>query len=276
MLISSRLKQVLIELKAHSPFTMFGAFTGIMLMLLFRNISHQASYRLFYIFHPAHVVLSAMVTASLFRLHEKTKSFLIVLIIGYVGSIGTATLSDSILPFFGEDILGVAVPTEAAVHSRGHAPTPAQPLRGAGPAAGAGHEAGSEQKHERKLHIGFIEEWYIVNPAALLGIVIAYFLPRTKLPHAFHILISTWASTAHIMMNLAPAAGVGMNTNQPMTAVLALGIFVVLFIAVLLPCCFSDIVFPMLFVKAEGEQCVFCGGGPSPSEGRGGHHDHRR
>jgi hypothetical protein len=228
---SKRLKQVLIELKAHSPFTLFGAFTGIILMLLFRNIGHQASYRLFYIFHPAHVVLSAMVTASLFRLHEKTKGFLIVLIIGYVGSIGTATLSDSILPFFGEDILGVAVPTEAAVHSHGH-------------------EAGAEQDHEKKLHIGFIEEWYIVNPAALLGIVIAFFLPRTKLPHAFHILISTWASMAHIMM----------NTHQPMTVVLALGIFIVLFIAVLLPCCFSDIVFPMLFVKSEGEQCIFCGG----------------
>ena len=220
MLISSRLKQVLIELKAHSPFTMFGAFTGIMLMLLFRNISHQASYRLFYIFHPAHVVLSAMVTASLFRLHEKTKGFLIVLIVGYVGSIGTATLSDSIIPFFGEDILGVVVPTEAAVHSHGH-------------------EAGTNQEHEKELHIGFIEEWYIVNPAAFLGILIAYFLPRTKLPHAFHILISTWASAAHIMM----------NTNQPMTAVLVTGIFIVLFIAVWLPCCFSDIVFPMLLVK---------------------------
>ena len=238
MLISSRLKQVLIELKAHSPFTMFGAFTGIILMLLFRNISHQASYRLFYIFHPAHVVLSAMVTASLFRLHEKTKGFLIVLIVGYVGSIGTATLSDSIIPFFGEDILGVVVPTEVAVHSHGH-------------------EAGTNQEHEKELHIGFIEEWYIVNPAALLGIVIAYFLPRTKLPHAFHILISTWASAAHIMM----------NTNQPMTAVLVTGIFIVLFIAVWLPCCFSDIVFPMLLVKSDGEQCVFCGGG---------HHNHRR
>jgi hypothetical protein len=204
---------------------MFGALTGIMLMLLFRNISHQASYRLFYIFHPAHVVLSAMVTASLFRLHEKTKGFLIVLIVGYVGSIGTATLSDSILPFFVEDILGVAVPTEAAVHSHGH-------------------EAGSEQKHERELHIGFIEEWYIVNPAALLGILIAYFLPKSKMPHAFHILISTWASAAHIMM----------NTNQPMTAVLVTGIFIVLFIAVWLPCCFSDIVFPMLLVKSAVRQ----------------------
>ena len=233
MPVSGRLKQVLVELKAHAPFTMFGAFTGIMLMLLFRNISHQTSYRLFYIFHPAHVVLSAMVTASLFRLHDKTKGFLIVLIVGYVGSVGIATLSDSLIPFLGEDILGVAVPTEVDVHSHEH------------------HTGAEEQHNERELHIGFIEEWYIVNPAAMLGVLIAYFLPRTKLPHAFHILISTWASSVHIMM----------NTYQPMTAVMIVGIFIVLFIAVWLPCCFSDIVFPMLLVKSEGEECVFCKGG---------------
>jgi hypothetical protein len=231
MLISGRLKQVLIELKAHSPFTLFGAFTGIVLMLLFRNISHQASYRLFYVFHPAHVVLSAMVTASLFRLHRKTKSFLVILIVGYIGSVGIATLSDSILPFFGEEILGVAVPSHSHEHHEHH------------------DETGQERRNE--LHLGFIEEWYIVNPAALLGIVIAYFLPRTKLPHAFHILISTWASSAHIMM----------NTHQPMTAMLITGAFIVLFIAVWFPCCFSDIVFPMLLVKTDGEKCVFCGGG---------------
>ncbi|OHB60626.1 MAG: hypothetical protein A2168_00350 [Planctomycetes bacterium RBG_13_50_24] len=237
MSIKEKAKHILVELKAHSPFTIFGAFTGIMLMFLFRDISHQASYRLFYIFHPAHVVLSAIVTASLFRLHEKSKGFLIVLIVGYIGAIGPATLSDSILPFFGEEILGAAIPTEAAIHSHGH-------------------EVSSEQKNEKELHIGFIEEWYIVNPAALLGIVIAFFLPRTKLPHAFHILISTWASMAHIMM----------NTNQPMTAALALGIFIVLFIAVWLPCCFSDIVFPMLFVKADIHLA-----GPCPDHA---HHSH--
>jgi len=242
MAVSGRLKQVLVELKAHSPFTLFGALTGIMLMLLFRNISHQVSYKLFYIFHPAHVVLSAMVTASLFRLHEKTKSFIIVLLIGYVGSIGIATLSDSIMPFFGEGILGVAVPTEAAVHSHGRE-------------AGSEHEK-HEEHNEKELHLGFIEEWYIVNPAALLGVLIAYFLPRSKLPHAFHILISTWASSAHIMM----------NTHQPLTVVLMLGCFIVLFIAVWFPCCFSDIIFPMLLVKTDGEQCVFCGG----------HHNHTR
>lgn len=230
MQVSGRLKQVLAELKAHSPFTLFGALTGIAMMLIFKGISYETSYRLFYIFHPMHVVLSAMVTTSLFRLHEKTKGFLIVLIVGYVGSIGTATLSDSILPFFGEEIMGVVIPTEAAVHSHGDQ---------------------ADEHGEKGLHLGFIEEWKIVNPSALLGILIGYFLPRTKLPHASHILISTWASAAHIMM----------NTHQPLTATVIAVIIFILFIAVWLPCCFSDIVFPMLLVKSEGEDCSLCEGG---------------
>jgi len=229
----SRLANILKELKAHAPFTLFGAVTGIVLMLLFRGISEQTSYRLFYVFHPTHVVLSAIVTASLFRLHEKTKSFIIVLLIGYAGSIGTATLSDSIIPFFGESILGVAIPTEAQVHGE-HSQ---EGLRT--------DKVATEEAHhyEPKIHIGFIEEWYIVNPAALLGILIAFFLPRTKLPHAGHILISTWASAAHVMM----------NTHSVVSISIIVGMFIVLFIAVWVPCCFSDIVFPMLFVKGTAD-----------------------
>jgi hypothetical protein len=234
MSAKSRIKQVLAELKSHSPFTLFGALTGIAMMLIFKGISHEASYKLFYIFHPMHVVLSAMVATSLFRLHEKTKGFFIVLIVGYVGSIGTATLSDSILPFFGEEIMGVVIPTESTVHS--HVEKPASP---------------DTESNEHKLHIGFIEEWKIVNPSALLGILIGYFLPRTKLPHMFHILISTWASAAHIMM----------NTHQEMTAIVIAVVIFILFISVWLPCCFSDIVFPMLLVKSDGEDCSLCEGG---------------
>jgi hypothetical protein len=243
MSVKSRIKQVLAELRAHSPFTVFGALTGIAMMLIFKGISHEASYRLFYIFHPMHVVLSAMVTTSLFRLHDKTKGFLIVMIVGYVGSIGTATLSDSILPFFGEEIMGVTIPTEAAVHSQGeHQASPDGYV-----------DEGAEHKTEekRELHLGFIEEWKIVNPSALLGILIGYFLPRTKLPHASHILISTWASATHIMM----------NTHQEMTMLVIAVIIFILFIAVWLPCCFSDIIFPILLVKADGEECSLCDGG---------------
>ncbi len=216
-----RIALVLDELKHHAPFTLFGAVTGIAMMLLFRNLPQETIFRLFYVFHPLHVLLSAVVATSLFRLHEKTRHFAFVLIVGYLSAVGVATLSDSIIPYFGESILGVTIPTEAEVHG-GH--------------AGAGTEPAHDGKP--KLHLGFIEEWQIVNPSAFLGILIAFFLPRTRLPHAGHILISTWASAAHIMMNTH--AGVG--------ATMILGMFIVLFVAVWLPCCFSDIIFPMLLV----------------------------
>jgi len=234
-----RFSAILVELRAHAPFTLFGAVTGIAAMLLFAKASTQVSQRLFQVFHPAHVVLSAIVTASLFKLHEKKQSFLMVLVVGYVGAVGVATLSDSVLPFLGESFLGVAVPTHASLHEHGST-TGAE-------ATHDDHEAdhdqaGAADAHEGRphIHLGFIEDWYLVNPAAILGILIAWFWPQTKFPHAGHILISTWASSFHVLM----------NTHRELTPMLFFGVFVVLFIAVWLPCCVSDIVFPMLFVRS--------------------------
>lgn len=195
--MQKRIKVILDELAGHSPFTLFGAFTGIILMLVFRNIQHETSEILFYIFHPAHVVLSAIVTAAMFKLHTKKPKFIIVLLVGYFGSLGIATVSDSLIPYVGEILLGLHA------HS----------------------------------HIGFIEGWYIVNPAAVLGVLIAWFWPKTKFPHSGHVLLSTWASLFHVLMALQGRISV-------LTGVV---VFIFLFIAVLLPCCFSDIVFPLLF-----------------------------
>ncbi|MHC4988313.1 MAG: hypothetical protein ACYTFX_07455, partial [Planctomycetota bacterium] len=110
------------------------------------------------------------------------------------------------------------------------------------------------------LHIGFIEEWYLVFPAAIIGVLLAYFRPRTHLPHASHVLLSTWASSAHMLM----------NTQADMTAMLLLGMFIVLFLAVWLPCCVSDIIFPPLFAGSGAEHqphaCVFCRKKDTPDE----------
>jgi len=196
-----RFTNILRELKAHAPFTLFGASTGVILVLLFGNLEHETIERLFYIFHPTHVILSAIVTASMFKLHTRKTNFFAVLVIGYIGSIGIATVSDSLIPYIGEVLLGM-------------------------------------QAH---CHIGFIEGWYIVNPAALLGVLIAYFRPRTKFPHAGHVLLSTWASSFHMIMAMAGEISVGTIA----------GSFVFLFLAVWLPCCVSDIIFPLLFVKSS-------------------------
>ena len=198
---------ILKELKHHAPFTLTGALTGIVIMLLFQNLRSEVSHKIFYVLHPVHVLLSALVTAGIYKLHrqkngKKGANFLAVLIIGYVGSVGIATLSDSIIPYIGEILLDM-------------------PNRG--------------------IHIGFIEKWQIVNPLAFLGILIAYFWPQTRIPHAGHVLLSTWASLFHIVM--AKGEGLGVVSY--------LVVFVFLFLAVWLPCCLSDIIFPMLFVKAE-------------------------
>ncbi len=211
--MQKRLTTIFMELKTHAPFTLFGAFTGIICMLVFKNVSHQLSYSLFYIFHPAHVLLSAMVTASIFELHAKKPNFLVVLLVGFFGSIGIATLSDSLIPYVGELLLGMHV----HLHPHEH--------------AGFAEHA----------HIGFIEAWYIVIPAAVVGVLIARFRPKTKFPHAGHVLLSTWASSFHMLMAIA----------GQLSILKIIGSFGFLFLAVWLPCCISDIVFPLLFVKSE-------------------------
>ena len=197
-------KHITEELRHHAPFTIFGAITGIIIMVVFYNIPYipsNASYNIFYVLHPIHVLLSAIVTASMYKLYSKKPKIWIMILIGYLGSIGIATLSDSIIPYLGEFLLNL-------------------------PNTG--------------IHLGFIEEWWLVNPLAFLGIAIAYYYRvETKFPHAGHVLLSTWASLFHIIMALG-----GM-----INWIVVIVITVFLFLAVWLPCCLSDIVFPLLFVK---------------------------
>ncbi len=199
------LKQISKELRNHAPFTFFGAFTGIIVMALFYQLPSHTSYTIFYILHPIHVLLSALVTSSIFEIHRYMSMrgrYILpaLLVIGYTGSVGIATVSDSIIPFLGEILLDMP---------------------------------------KREIHIGFVEKWWLVNPLAFLGIAISYFRPTTKFPHAGHVLLSTWASLFHMIMAL------GENLN----IISYIGIFIFLFLAVWIPCCVSDIVFPLLFVK---------------------------
>jgi hypothetical protein len=135
----------------------------------------------------------------MFTLHGR-RALWATVVIGYVGSVGIATLSDCVIPYVGETLLDL-------------------PHRG--------------------LHLGFIEKWWLVNPLAGAGILLGYLWPRTKVTHAGHVLLSTWASLFHIMMALG--ADVGVAAYAP--------IAVFLFLAVWVPCCTSDIVFPLLFTK---------------------------
>lgn len=192
--------KIFYELKSHAPFTALGTVSGVAIMLLFwiAGVPRAVSDLLFWSLHPLHVMLSAFVTASLYRLNTRGR-ILPTLMVGYVGAVGIATLSDSIIPFIGEWLLDM-------------------PNKG--------------------IHIGFIEKWWLVNPLVVVGIAIACLWPRTRVPHAGHVFLSTWASLFHMTMAL----------GSQITPLQIVVVPVFLFLAVWLPCCTSDIVFPLLFI----------------------------
>jgi len=195
------LRQIASELKRHAPFTSFGAVTGIILMaiIVLGNVPSEASHTFFYILHPFHVVLSALVTTAIYKQHSKGNLWAVILI-GYVGSIGIATLSDAVIPYLGGILLNL----------------------------------------EMEFHLGFVEKWWLVNPMALIGIAIGYWKPNTKFPHAGHVLLSTWASLFYF-------TAFGTANWIPLFPF----IFLFLFLAVWIPCCMSDIIFPLLFAKED-------------------------
>ncbi len=190
-------RHIITELKEHILFTALGAISGIVIMvaIVLGNVQPWVSQIAFATFHPLHVLLSAQATTAMFRKHNSGKLWTAI-VVGFSGSVGIATLSDSIIPYLGGTLLGI----------------------------------------EMEFHIGFISEWWLVNPLALTGIAIGYLRPTTKFPHYGHVLLSTWASLFYFT-----AFGIA-NWISLLPVV-----FIFLFLAVWLPCCISDIVFPLLF-----------------------------
>jgi hypothetical protein len=194
------LRLIGVQLARHGPFTALGTLIGLVVLavVIGADVPREVSARFFWMLHPLHVLLSALVTASMFRLGGG-RGVLATVAVGWVGSAGIATLSDSIIPFLGEWMLGL-------------------PNRG--------------------LHVGFVEKAWLVNPLALGGIAVACVRPTTRLPHAGHVLLSTLASLFHMSSAFGETVG----------AVTVIVAAVFLFLAVWVPCCTSDIVFPLLFV----------------------------
>jgi hypothetical protein len=95
---------------------------------------------------------------------------------------------------------------------------------------------GSLLHAQMEFHVPFIEEWWI-NLLALAGIATGYWKQVTRIPHFGHVLISTWASLFYF-------TAFGIADWIPLLPF----IFLFLFLAVWIPCCTSDIIYPLLFL----------------------------
>ena len=205
------LRRIARELKDHAPFTALGAITGIIIMVIivFGKVPDSISNIAFYSLHPLHIVLSALVTTAMYRRYGSGKIWVAVLI-GYIGSIGIATLSDAAIPYLGGTLLGVKMEF--------HIPF----------------------IETEKMPVFSIAKWQLVNSAALAGIILGYLRPTTKVPHYGHVFLSTWASMFYF-------TAFGTAWWTPLLPF----IFLFLFLAVWIPCCTSDIVFPLLFGRKD-------------------------
>jgi hypothetical protein len=165
---------------------------------------HGSSFaRLFHVFHPIHLLLSAMATTAMFwRFEQKLVKAVLV---GLVGSLGVCGISDIIMPFTGGRILQIPM----------------------------------------DFHFCLIEKPSLVIPFAALGVLVGLstagtFQGRgaTIFSHSAHVMISTMAS----LLYLISFGFAGWMDGLFET-------FVVVILAVLIPCCLSDIFFPLLMVE---------------------------
>ncbi len=101
-------KTIISELKNHIPFTITATLIAVLITAFIylnnpQSISKIVS--LFYIIHPLHLFVSAIVSAAIF--YKYTNNFSKALIIGVTGSIIIGSLSDIIFPYLGGILFGL-------------------------------------------------------------------------------------------------------------------------------------------------------------------------
>jgi hypothetical protein len=205
----SKLKYVLVELGYHLPFSIFGVTVGLIAMgvLSFfailmgtENLLPAASAELFHVFHPAHILISAVATTAMFWKHEK-KMFKAVLV-GLIGSVTICSVSDILLPVVGGAVLG----------------------------------------SKMLVHICVLEEPGLVFPFAVIGVIAGLLITKsfeksTQYSHSAHVFVSSAASILYL---------IGFGLTDWIHSIGA--VFLVVIASVMIPCCASDIVFPLACV----------------------------
>jgi hypothetical protein len=167
-------------------------------------IMSRASYSVFHIFHPIHLLFSAIATTAMFWRYERR--LFKAIIVGIIGSLGVCGLSDVFIPYLGAVILGV---------------------------------------HGVQFHWCLTAHPMLVVPFTVVGVMIGLFAAETVerctyYSHSAHVFVSSAASLFYLI-------SFGMTDWAS-----RLGpVFVLLLVAVTLPCCFSDIAFPLLMIRRE-------------------------
>jgi hypothetical protein len=134
--------------------------TAIMVAFGLFKVPATAAEVLFWVFHPIRIFLCAQMTMEYLRA-GKREFDVKAAAFDFVFSLLAVTLTDSIITFLGEFLL---------------------------------------QLPSRHFHIGFLEMWWLVNPAAIAGIVVASWKPGIRIPSVFIVLMTAMAPLFDMLM----------------------------------------------------------------------------
>jgi len=177
----------------------------------------RASPVTFHVFHPVHMLFSAIATTAMFWRYDR--KLLKAILTGLIGSLGVCSLSDVMMPYLSGLLLGTHM----------------------------------------TFHWCLIQHPMLVLPFALVGVAIgilcaATVRQSTYFSHSAHVFVSSAASIFYLvsfgLTNWAERLG---------------SVFILMVLAVTIPCCTSDVIFPLLVASKEG-----C----SPHEGGHAQHHH--
>ncbi len=233
----SRLRQNLgyvgAELRRHLPFSVFSVAAGIVVLAMLTAViqsvggdlgrpheaqavqaehAHDHDHEvlatpaggLFHVFHPVHLLFSAVATTAMFWRYERR--LWKAVITGFVGSVVVCSLSDIFFPYIGGLLLGA----------------------------------------EMGFHLCIVEHPGLVFPFVFVGIGVGLLAAETVkastfVSHSAHVFTSSMASILYLVTY-------GLSGWMEHAG----WVFLVVVVAVMIPCCISDIIFPLLVVTPEG------------------------
>ena len=206
---SKMIRRIASELKEHAPFTAIGAVTGIIIMVIIIFAN----------------IPSPISQATFYTLHPLHVMFSALVTTAMYKRYSKGKLWAAILIGYSGSV-GIATLSDAIIPY----------LEGTALNIGIGFHVPFIETEEMP-YLG-VAKWVVINSAALIGIALGYWKQTTKVPHSGHVLLSTWASLFYF-------TAFGVASWLPLLPL----IFIFLFLAVWIPCCLSDIAFPLLFIK---------------------------
>jgi hypothetical protein len=96
------------------------------------------------------------------------------------------------------------------------------------------------------FHLPLIEEPFLIISSAVIGSLFGIHFKTFKTAHSLHVFLSVFASLFYLVAY-----------SQVLNPLVIIALSIIVFLAVYIPCCISDIIFPIMFIRKPCDDCGY-------------------